>query len=130
MRVTGARGRIAAAEGLVDAVGVDAWKGAQRLLLHRAQNQNGDLFRGCVQNKPGSLDQQRLGSARCAVRRPTAHLLGVPAWAMCGAHNAAGSPTVGRGGTPWDGGTRAACAFRERAAGGKKWMSVILIFVN
>ena len=35
VRVTGARGRIAAAEGLVDAVGVDAWKGAQRLLLHR-----------------------------------------------------------------------------------------------
>ena len=34
VRVTGARGRIAAAEGLVDAVGVDAWKGAQRLLLH------------------------------------------------------------------------------------------------
>ena len=31
-----------------------------------------------------------------------------------------GGGTVGRGGTPWDGGTRAACAFRERAAGGKQ----------
>ena len=37
-----------------------------------------------------SLDQQRVGSARCAVRRPTRRTCsGVPACAVCGAHNAA-----------------------------------------
>ena len=38
--------------------------------------------------------------ARCEGRRRTCSR--VPAWAVCGAHNAAGSPAVGRGGTRWD----------------------------
>ena len=42
-----------------------------------------------------SLDQQRVGSARCAVRRPTAHLLGGPG--VCRvrcAQRSRGQPTV------------------------------------
>ena len=53
-----------------------------------------------------SLDQQRVGSARCAVRRPTAHLLAGPGVGRVRCAQRSRQPgggTVGRGGTPWDG---------------------------
>ena len=56
-----------------------------------------------------SLDQQRVGSARCAVRRPTAHLLGVPAWA-------AQRSRQPHGGTRWDAVGRRGTVGRARRA--------------